>query len=144
MENDWVEINLPWYVSNPTNDKIKSLEDEATKYFDKFKEEFKNKHNTSYDKFMYDNNDIVEWMKNSKTYKKSSKLYGLINKEQEGKHGFDDHPLKKAGTLIEVLIGEEKKQFLIGHINESCGVCDDCTEFSRHTIVLRAKVVWEP
>lgn len=63
--------------------------------------------------------------------------------EELKKKSFSGMGLNKPGTLIEVKIGEELKQYLIGDINPICGVCDDCTEFSsRETIVVRYKVVW--
>lgn len=63
--------------------------------------------------------------------------------EEQKKISFTGLGLNKPGTLIEVKIGDELKQYLIGDINPICGVCDDCTEFdSRQTIVVRYKVVW--
>ncbi len=50
--------------------------------------------------------------------------------------------LNKAGTLIEVKLGEETHQYLIGHINTNCGVCDDCVEFGSDAIIKRYMVVW--
>jgi len=52
---------------------------------------------------------------------------------------FESLGLNKPGTLIDV----EDKIYLIGHINLSCGVCDDCTEFEYDAIVKRYKVIWE-
>ena len=47
--------------------------------------------------------------------------------------------LNKAGTLIDT----EKGIFLIGHINQVGGICDDCSDFDDDTIVKRYKIVWE-
>lgn len=59
------------------------------------------------------------------------------------KQSFSGLGLDKPGTLIEVKVGEEVNQYLIGHINPNCGVCDDCVQFDNRTaIVLRYKVVW--
>lgn len=211
MENDWVEVNLPWYVDNPTNDLIKSLGKEQDKYYKRFSKEFKKKYGIEWSEYSGILNDILytscgyvpgdyvnfvkeldtiakkyplikqrvenepllellttcknkrvrtiveafivrntaeiesdDWSNKNDNYIKCKEYRRLLYAEEKKERGFYGHPLKKAGTLIEVLIGEEKKQFLIGHINESCGVCDDCTEFGKDTIVLRAKVVWEP
>jgi hypothetical protein len=62
---------------------------------------------------------------------------------------FTNMNLDKAGTLIEVELKKEDGnieivQYLIGHINENCGVCDDCVAFERNTIVKRYKIVWSP
>jgi hypothetical protein len=45
----------------------------------------------------------------------------------------------KSGTLIDTSPGK----FLIGDMNELCGVCDDCCMFADDTIVLRYKVVYK-
>lgn len=63
---------------------------------------------------------------------------------------FDLQGLNKPGTLVEVQYKNywdeaEKtltRQFLIGDINDSRGVCDDCTEFDRDATVIKYKVVW--
>lgn len=51
------------------------------------------------------------------------------------------------GTLIEVdqveLWPDESPFFLVGHINDSFGVCNDCTRFDRENII-RHKIVWTP
>lgn len=41
-----------------------------------------------------------------------------------------------------VLIDTEDGVYLIGHINDQRGVCDDCTAFERGIIVKRYKIVW--
>jgi len=56
--------------------------------------------------------------------------------------------LDKPGVLIEVEEQDtdgnlEDVQYLIGDINPSRGVCDDCTAFDKDAIVKRYKVVWE-
>ncbi len=42
------------------------------------------------------------------------------------------------GVLVEV----NGQRYLIGHINDIRGVCDDCTEFGMDAIVTRYKRVW--
>lgn len=39
---------------------------------------------------------------------------------------------------------EDGSEYLIGHINQLRGVCDDCTEFGKDEIVKAYKIVWEP
>ena len=63
--------------------------------------------------------------------------------ETKAQKSFCGRGLNKAGTLIEVEQDSVMKQFLIGDINESRGVCDDCCEFNGDTIVKRYKVIWE-
>lgn len=53
---------------------------------------------------------------------------------------FCKRKINKSGVLIEM---EDGSQYLIGDINELCGVCDDCTAFDRESIVKKYKVVWE-
>ena len=55
---------------------------------------------------------------------------------------FTKRDLSKAGVLIEVQEETGKMQYLIGHINENRGVCDDCTMFDTDTIVVRYMIVW--
>lgn len=43
----------------------------------------------------------------------------------------------KAGTVIEVRIAGTRMTFLVGDINLSGGVCDDCTAVRRSDVVLR-------
>jgi hypothetical protein len=63
----------------------------------------------------------------------------LYDDDFKEKDGFGTRGLKKPGTLIETARGV----FLIGHINEGAGVCNDCVEFEPEEIVLRYKVVWK-
>ena len=62
--------------------------------------------------------------------------------ESMKKKSFSGLGLDKPGTLIEVKIGDEIKQYLIGHINPLRGVCDDCVEFDKDVTVLKYKTVW--
>lgn len=59
------------------------------------------------------------------------------------------------GVLIKIKTGPHKNRngiccedgseiYLIGHINELRGVCDDCTDLDSDTIVLAYKIVWSP
>ena len=52
---------------------------------------------------------------------------------------FKREGLNKPGTLIVV----EGKQYLIGHINELGGYCDDCVDVYGGDTVEKYKVVWE-
>lgn len=49
---------------------------------------------------------------------------------------FQDEGLNAPGVVVEVA----SERFLIGHINELGGVCDDCMEFSREVVVTRYAV----
>lgn len=54
---------------------------------------------------------------------------------------FSGRGLNMPGVLIRMKDGAE---YLIGHINELRGVCDDCTEFGSDAIVAAYQVVWTP
>jgi hypothetical protein len=58
------------------------------------------------------------------------------------KRSFVGMKLNVPGTLIEVKSGDDINQYLIGHINDLAGVCDDCRMFPADAIVLRYKNVW--
>lgn len=57
----------------------------------------------------------------------------------KGWDAFQSEGLARPGTLIETDDGT----YLIGHINEVAGICDDCTELGRYskTIITRYAVV---
>lgn len=84
-------------------------------------------------------NKQPEFIAYDKEYREKSQFFH----DNLKKESFSGLGLNKPGTLIEVKVGDEVKQYLIGHINPICGVCDDCCEFdSRTAIVLRYKVIW--
>lgn len=62
---------------------------------------------------------------------------------QQKNYSFYHSPLKRPGVLIEIKNNDKVSQYLIGDINESGGVCDDCREFGDDAIVLRAKVIMD-
>jgi hypothetical protein len=62
-------------------------------------------------------------------------------REQDKARTFAGRGLAQPGVQIEVEINGETKRFLIGHINQLRGVCDDCTEFDSTTIVQRYRVL---
>jgi hypothetical protein len=78
--------------------------------------------------------------------------YDWYNKQPESKLGdpkqettpsFSTLGYRKPGVLIEIATcGNETKEYLIGHINQHGGVCDDCVLFDDSTIVKRYKVIW--
>ena len=57
---------------------------------------------------------------------------------------FTGRGLNKPGTIIEVIVDGENKQYLMGDINISSGLCNDCSAFDSDTIVKRYKVIWQP
>lgn len=48
--------------------------------------------------------------------------------------------LSLPGLMIE---SEDGDQFLVGHINELGGTCDDCRAISFETIIKRYCVIWQ-
>ena len=49
--------------------------------------------------------------------------------------------LNAPGVLIKLA---DNSEYLIGHINDMRGVCDDCVEFPSEEIVIAYKIVWQP
>ena len=62
-------------------------------------------------------------------------------REQDKLRTFQGRELAQPGVQIEIANGQ---RFLIGHINQLRGVCDDCTEFESTTVVKRYRVVVSP
>jgi hypothetical protein len=58
----------------------------------------------------------------------------------EESDSFQKRGLVAPGVLIEM---EDGHTFLIGHVNELAGTCDDCN-IGRGGIIRRYKVVWTP
>ena len=79
--------------------------------------------------------EVIKWQ---------DKYNKLIDAEEQriAQLSFCGRGLNNPGTLIEVEINGELKQFLVGDINCLRGVCDDCTAFDNETIVKRYMVVW--
>lgn len=69
--------------------------------------------------------------------------FNLPYYQYNNKETFMAKGLSRAGTLIEVESDHKLEQYLIGDINEHCGVCDDCTAFGFDSIVTRYKIVWQ-
>jgi hypothetical protein len=61
-------------------------------------------------------------------------------KTLDRKDSFVDRGLNKAGTMV--LMGD-RETYLIGHINQLAGCCDDCKAFDPETRVLGYKMVVE-
>lgn len=67
-------------------------------------------------------------------------IYGHKSIFDDEEDSFSKRELNKPGTLI---FTEKGETFLLGHINCLRGVCDDCTEFNKETIILGYKVIWK-
>jgi hypothetical protein len=81
--------------------------------------------------------EAITWTK--KRDEEESKI-----RAKNSKRSFCGLGLNKPGTLVEVKIGKKTSQYLIGHINELLGVCDDCTAFDgKRATVLKYKVIWK-
>ncbi len=75
-----------------------------------------------------------------------AKIKSELNKkydEEESKLSFSKSKFNVPGVLIEVEKDGKIFQYLIGDINISGGVCDDCMAFDREDIVKRCKIVWK-
>lgn len=82
---------------------------------------------------------VREWMKDHPAwvdYQEAIKAYS----DGESQKSFCGRGLNKPGTTVEILVGKELKQLLIGDINILGGVCDDCMGFGKDTVVVRYKV----
>lgn len=76
--------------------------------------------------------EVLQWIENNQ-----------IRRKEEAKKSFSGLGLNIPGTLIEVETFDGLKQYLIGDINTNRGVCDDCCEFDRATVIKRYKIVWK-
>lgn len=86
-------------------------------------------------------NEFNNWMHEQPEYIVWDKEYNKNQEEQrrEAKSkSFCGLDLNKPGTIVET----DEGQYLIGHINETRGVCDDCVQFEHDTIIKRYKIVW--
>lgn len=77
--------------------------------------------------------EMLQWFEDNK-----------VRRQEDNKKSFSGLGLNVPGTLIEIENDGGLKQYLIGDINTSRGVCDDCCEFDRDTIIKRYKIVWRP
>lgn len=67
-------------------------------------------------------------------WKKTSDDFNQEQRKKSFRH------MAKPGLLIELQCG---KQLLIGHLNTSGGVCDDCSGIEDEDIIVRYSVIWE-
>lgn len=91
-------------------------------------------------------NEVDDWFSEQPEVVEWESLCDKLRKEHKEKmksKSFSSLGLNKPGVLIEVEQDGKDVQYLIGDINTSCGVCDDCVAFSDDTIVKRYKIVWE-
>jgi hypothetical protein len=165
MNNKWIKCGLPWTFYRDWKDAPTppSFKKEEKKEFGKtteqaYKELEKMLGGAKYATPKYDKvvkgkeykaaqrkykrfaDEVREWMKTHPLwlkYQEDMKAYGA----EEGKKSFCGRELNKPGTLIEVRVGKEVTQFLIGDINTLAGVCDDCMGFGRDAIVVKYKVL---
>jgi hypothetical protein len=79
--------------------------------------------------------------------------WGPIYNGNEQADSFSKRGLDVPGVLVRVRVdrrtgnsgivrSEDVSDYLIGHINPIGGICDDCTDFSRDSIVIAYKKVW--
>lgn len=79
--------------------------------------------------------EIIQWDIDRNNYYEAKK-------ENDSKKSFCGLGLNQPGTLIEIEDNGIYNQYLIGDINLSGGVCNDCTAFSISCIVKRYAVIW--
>jgi hypothetical protein len=76
-------------------------------------------------------------------YMKEYDEQAALFEQNKNKNSFCQLGLNQPGTLVEIEIYGNTKQYLIGDINPLVGVCDDCVAFEkREAIVKRYKIVW--
>lgn len=161
--SDWIECGLPWdfipicLASPDLSSREKEVFgttylDESDKYvyktemrvtnlnldFDGSEEEFheylqslNDPEIDEYLKFEKWREDYFEW------YDQQPEVIEF-NEQNESKKSFIGNGLNKSGTLIEL---EDGRQFLIGEINTTGGICDHCLAFNREIIIKRYKVL---
>lgn len=162
MNNRWIKCGLPWtfydwnYQPEPPN-----LKKEEKKKFGKTTEQaykeleamlggarfatfeydrvVKTKEYKSgkraYKKFCA---AVQDWVKDHPSWIEYQQKLKDFDEEVKRK-SFCGRELNKPGTRIEILVGKELKQYLIGDINTLGGVCDDCMGFGKDVIVVRYK-----
>jgi len=94
---------------------------------------------------------INQWLEEHPTTRlindKNAAISAAFKAEQKkNAKSFTGRGLAKSGVLMEVKIaGDDNRltKMLIGDINESGGVCDDCRGISQDDIVIRYCVLWE-
>jgi hypothetical protein len=111
-----------------------SEDNKALKKYRKFTDKF-NKWEEEYNKLPNIKKYIEKYNKLYNEYLEKKKIF----EEEINQNSFSGRGLNKAGTLIET---EDGKQYLIGHINELSGICDDCREFENSTIIKRYAIVY--
>lgn len=110
---------------------------------------FKNKLSTNIIKYRLFHLRHEEWLKNQEEHHLIEKMLENL-RDQADKYNLEYNKsfcrmgLNKPGTLIEYFNNEGVLvQELIGHMNTSSGVCDDCRAFSDKQIIKRYKIVWD-
>jgi len=96
----------------------------------------------SYKKFSREYDD---WVSEQPASKKWSDKVDKLSKKRNEKiktMSFCGLGLNKPGVLIEVEHDGATHQYLLGDINCSRGVCDDCVAFEKDAIVKRYRIVW--
>lgn len=165
MSNKWIKCDLPWthygdYKNSPeppnlnkeTKKEFGTTVGQAYKELEKmlggvvyatpeYNEIVKSKeYKAAQRKYKKFSDKVREWAKTHPawvTYQEVIKAYS----NDESQKSFCGRQLNEPGTMIEVLIGKELKQLLIGDINSLGGVCDDCMGFGKDTVVVRYKIV---
>jgi hypothetical protein len=64
----------------------------------------------------------------------------VYDKTLEPKDSFTERGLAKAGTIV---LMEDGKTYLIGHINRLGGTCDDCMAFDKEEKVLGYMMIFK-
>ena len=164
MKREWIKCGLPWNyygdwgkmpsppnLSKEEKKEFGQTQAQAYKEFEKFYKDCKktgglNKVVDSkefkaaqrkYKKFC---EKVREWLKNHPLwleYQENIKRYD----DEIGKKSFCGKGLNKPGTMIEIKVGNDLRQLLIGDVNVLGGVCDDCMMFDNDVIILRYKVL---
>lgn len=164
MNNRWIKCGLPWnyyggWENSPTPPNLSKYEKKefgqtTVEAYKELEKHYKGcKKPSDYDKVSatkefkaaqrkYRNfcKKVNEWIKTHPlwlTYQEQIKQYDA----DEGQKSFCGKKLNKPGTLVEMRIGKELKQLLIGDLNILGGVCDDCMMFPKDAVVVRYKVL---
>lgn len=160
MSNDWIEINLPWYFEGQLpllSDVDEEVKDRATIELG-FNHEHLSELLEKASKFIPQGRNLEQQNPWTVEYReKREQYYDWLDKQPEYKQlekdrqaciernnhsSFSGRKLNQPGTLIEVEVGGQVSQYLIGDINTVRGVCDDCCGFDCDALVKRYKIVW--
>lgn len=148
----WIKCGLPWTCYNDKGikwPKVPNLDKRIKKVFGQtvaqaYKEVIiaeassPKQHRDAKKKYKEFNQKVQSWVKEQPETKAYNEEVKKIDEKLRQK-SFCGRELNRVGTIIEIRIGKDLKQYLIGDINKNGGVCDDCMDFDKEVVITRYK-----